>query len=36
LKQFAKENNASDKLEEFNWYGKYFRKTCQQFKKSDW
>ena len=27
LKQFAKENNALDKLEEFNWYGKHFRKT---------
>jgi len=35
LKQFTKENNASEKLEEFEWYGKYFRKTCQQFKKSN-
>ena len=29
LKQFVKENNALDKLEEFNWHGKYFRKTSK-------
>jgi len=29
LKQFVKENNALEKLEEFNWHGKYFRKTSK-------